>query len=82
MTEEDVDLWNGLFDVAQQPDESPKFDYKHENYRQSESQNFAVYTVSEDEFLIEFYQMSGDLHAGEERNVELVDAYGITKDDE
>lgn len=82
MTEEDVDLWNDLFDVAQQPDESPKFDYKHENYRQSESQNFAVYTVSEDEFLIEFYQMSGDLHAGEERNVELVDAYGITKDDE
>ena len=38
--------------------------------------------VSFSEFLIEFYQMSGDLHAGEERNVELVDAYGITKDDE
>lgn len=81
MTEDDVNLWNGLFDVAEQPDESPKFDHKHENYRQSESQNFAVYTVSEDEFLIEFYQLSGDLHAGEERNVELVDSYGITKED-
>lgn len=79
MTQDDVELWNSLFDVAEQPDDSPKFDHKHENYRQSQKQNFAVYTVTEDEFLIEFYQMDGNLHEGEERTVELVDSYGIKK---
>lgn len=80
MTEEDVELWNSLYDVAEQPQNSPKFEHAHDNYRQSETQNFAVYTVSEDEFLIEFYQVEGDLHGGEERTVERVDSYGVVKE--
>lgn len=80
MTEEDVEYWNTLFDVARQPEDSPKFEHSHDNYRQSETQNFAVYTVSEDQFLIEYYQVEGDLHGGEERTVELVDSYGIVKE--
>lgn len=80
MTEDDVDLWNSLFDIAEQPEDSPKFEHKHDNYRQSETQNFAVYTVTENEFLIEFYQVEGDLHAGDERTVELIESYGIVKE--
>lgn len=79
MTEQDTDLWNSLFDVAEQPEKSPKFEHKHDNYRQSETQTFAVYTFSEDTFKIEFYLVEGDLHGGEERTVTLRDSYGIIK---
>lgn len=79
MTEQDTNLWNSLFDVAEQPEKSPKFEHKHDNYRQSETQSFAVYTFSEDTFKIEFYLVEGDLHGGEERTVTLRDSYGIIK---
>lgn len=79
MTQEDTDLWNGLFDVAEQPEHSQKFEFKHDNYRQSKVQNFAVYTFDEQTFRIDFYQVEGDLHAGEERSVKLIDSYGIAK---
>ncbi|STC69171.1 purple acid phosphatase family protein [Corynebacterium pilosum] len=79
MTDEDTDLWNGLFDVAEQPEDSPKFEHKHDNYRQSEKQTFAVYTVTPETFTIDFYIVEGDLHGGEERTVTLRDSYGITK---
>lgn len=82
MTEQDVDLWNSLFDIAEQPEDTPKFEYAHDNYRQSEIQNFAVYTVDEDTFLIEFYQIEGDLHGGEERVVTHRVSYGIAKTDD
>ena len=80
MTEEDVDTWNELFDVAEQPEKTPKFDHKHDNYRQSTIQSFAVYTVTEKEFKIDFYQVEGDLHNGEDREVKLYNSYGITKE--
>lgn len=79
MTDEDTDLWNGLYDIAEQPEDSKKFEYKHENYRQSEIQSFAVYTVSKDTFKIDFYQVEGDLHGDGEREVKLRDSYGIVK---
>lgn len=79
MTEEDVDYWNSLYDIAEQPADSPKFDHKHENYRQSTVQCFAVYTVTDDTFKIDFYKVKGDLHKGEERQVELYNSYGIVK---
>ncbi|HZK31881.1 MAG TPA: metallophosphoesterase family protein [Corynebacterium sp.] len=79
MTEEDVELWNGLYDIAEQPEDSPKFEHKHDNYRQSETQSFAVYTVTEDTFKIDFYLAEGDLHGGEERTATLHDSYGISK---
>lgn len=79
MTDEDTDYWNGLFDVAEQPEDSPKFEHAHDNYRQSETQTFAVYTFDEDTFKIDFYLIEGDLHGGEERTVTLRDSYGIAK---
>lgn len=79
MTEEDVELWNDLYDVAEQPQDSPKFEHKHENYRQSTVQCFAVYTVTDETFKIDFYKVKGDLHKGEERTVELYNSYGIVK---
>lgn len=79
MTEEDTELWNGLFDIAEQPEDSPKFEHKHDNYRQSETQTFAIYTFDEDTFKIEFYVVEGDLHNGGERTVTLRDSYGIVK---
>lgn len=80
MTDEDTDLWNGLYDVAEQPEDSDKFDHKHDNYRQSEKQTFAVYTFDDKRFTIEFYMVEGDLHGGEERTVTLKDSYGIVKE--
>lgn len=79
MTDEDVELWNGLYDIAEQPEDSPKFEHKHDNYRQSHIQNFAIYTVTPETFKIEFYTVEGDLHGGEERTVTLRDSYGIAK---
>lgn len=79
MTDEDTDYWSGLFDVAEQPEDSPKFEHAHDNYRQSETQTFAVYTFDEDTFKIDFYLIEGDLHGGEERTVTLRDSYGIAK---
>ncbi|AKK10912.1 purple acid phosphatase family protein [Corynebacterium uterequi] len=80
MTDADVEEWNGLFDVAEQPEKSPKFDYKHSNYRQSEVQTFAVYTFDESRFQIDFYLVEGDLHGGEERTVSKHSSYGIVKE--
>ncbi|AWB82192.1 serine/threonine protein phosphatase [Corynebacterium yudongzhengii] len=80
MTQEQVDYWNTLYDIAEQPEDSEKFEHAHDNYRQSEIQHFAVYTVDENNLKIEFYQVEGDLHEGEDREATLVDSYGITKD--
>lgn len=79
MTEDNVTLWNSLFDVAKQPESCKKFDHKHDNFRQSETQSFAVYTVTPESFKIDFYQVEGDLHGGKDRKVSLIDSYGILK---
>lgn len=82
MTDKDVEKWNSLFDVAEQPWQSENFKVKHSNYRQSEKQHFAKYFVTKDTFRIDFYEVSGDLHKGEERTVKLINSHGIIKGDE
>ena len=79
MTEEDVDLWNGLYDIAEQPNQVDRFAESHENDRQSQPQTFAVYTVTPETFKIDFYFVEGDLHGGEERTVKLYNSDGIAK---
>ena len=79
MTEEDVELWNGLYDIAEQPNQVDRFAESHENDRQSQLQTFAVYTVTPETFKIDFYFVEGDLHGGEERTVKLSHSYGIAK---
>lgn len=80
ITDADIDIWNALFDIAKQPESCTKFQFNHDNYRQSTIQNFAAYTVTPDTFKIEFYQVEGDLHKGEDRVVNLIDSYGIIKE--
>ncbi|MBG9982818.1 metallophosphoesterase family protein [Aerococcaceae bacterium DSM 111020] len=80
MTQEDVDYYNSLFAFGGQPQESEAFNDSHSNWRDSTVQNFAVYNVDNDTFNVKIYQVSGDLLAGEERAVELVHEFSITKD--
>lgn len=79
MTPDKIAMWNALFDIAEQPESSPKFAHKHDNYRQSQVQSFAVYTVSDTKLRIDLYTVEGDLHGGGERTVKLRDSYGILK---
>lgn len=80
MTEEDVDHYNSLFGFGGQPQETDAFEESHSNNRDSSTQNFAVYEVDGGEMIVRMYQISGDLEAGEERTVDLIDEFGISKD--
>ena len=80
MTEDDVDYWNSLFDVAEQPEKAKSFENSHENFRQSEKQSFAVYTFDEEKFRIDFYQVEGSLEDGDKREAKLYNSYGIVKE--
>lgn len=82
MTEEDVEYYNTLFAFGEQPQETEAFAESHSNWRDSSIQNFAVYNVEGDTLKVEIYQISGDVLAGEERKIELVYEFGITKDGE
>lgn len=82
MTQDDYDHWNTLFAYGNQPQESDAFETSHSNNRDSAIQNFAIYTIEGDELLVELYQISGELLEGEDRTVELVYSFGITKDAE
>lgn len=82
MTAENVAYYNNLFAFGMQPQESEAFADSHSNWRDSSIQNFAVYTVDGKSLHVKIYQVSGDLSAGEERKVELVYEFGITKDSE
>lgn len=62
-----------------QPEDFPKFEDAHDNYRQSETQSFAVCTFDEQTFKIDFYLIEGDLHDSEERTVTLRDSCGSDK---
>ena len=79
MTAEDIEYYNSLFAFGNQPQESEAFKESHSNWRDSSIQNFAVYTVNGDELTVKIYQISGDVLAGEERSIELVYEFGITK---
>ena len=80
MGEADTNYWNSLFDIAEQPDESTDFAESHSNNRQSQHQHFAVYTVTDSTFKIDFYSVEGDVHGDGKRTVTLRDSYGISKD--
>lgn len=82
MTQGDIDYYNGLFGFGSQPQETDAFEESHSNNRDSDTQNFAVYEVEGGEMTVSMYQVEGELLEGEEREVELVDQFGISKDEE
>lgn len=79
MTQEDMDYYNSLFAFGYQPQQTDAFEDSHSNNRDSSYQNFAVYDFVGNEMVVRMYQVSGDLHLGEERTVELIDEFGIYK---
>lgn len=82
MTQEDMDHYNSLFGFGGQPQETDAFADSHSNNRDSSTQNFAIYEVEGDKMIVGMYQLAGDFTLGEKRTVELVDQFGIQKDDE
>lgn len=82
MTQEDMNHYNSLFGFGGQPQETEAFADSHSNNRDSSTQNFAIYEVEGDEMVVSMYQLSGDFMLGEERTVELVDQFGIQKENE
>lgn len=82
MSQEDMDHYNSLFGFGGQPQETDAFEESHSNNRDSSTQNFAVYEVDGGEMIVRMYQISGDLESDDERTVELIDEFGISKDAE
>lgn len=80
LTEKDLAHYNSLFKLGKQPQETDVFKDSHENNRDSSSQNFSVYEVEGNTLKVKIYQLNGDISKGEQRNVELVDEFGIQKD--
>ncbi len=80
LTEKDLAHYNSLFKLGKQPQETDAFKDSHENNRDSSSQNFSVYEVEGNTLKVKIYQLNGDISKGEQRNVELVDEFGIQKD--
>lgn len=80
LTQKDLDHYNSLFKLGEQPQETDAFEDKHENNRDSSAQNFSVYEVEGDQLKVKIYQLRGDISKGEQRSVELVDKFGIQKD--
>lgn len=79
LTQPQVEHYNNLFEIGYQPQRSARFKNKHENYRDSSEQNFAVYKIEGNTLTGEIYQVSGDLAKGEDRRVFLVDKFSIVK---
>ena len=79
LTQQQVEHYNSLFEIGYQPQRSERFKVKHENWRDSSEQNFAVYKIEGNKLTGEIYQVSGDLSLGEARRVFLVDAFSIEK---
>ncbi|WP_404340919.1 metallophosphoesterase [Staphylococcus equorum] len=80
LTQKDLDHYNSLFKLGEQPQETDAFEDKHENNRDSSAQNFSLYEVEGDQLKVKIYQLRGDISKGEQRSVELVDEFGIQKD--
>jgi len=82
LNQNQLDYWNSLFAYGDQPQDTPRFEENHDNARDSDTQNFAVYTVDNKEMTVEIYQIEGELLQGKEREVEKVHEFGIDKDEE
>ncbi|WP_039067971.1 purple acid phosphatase family protein [Staphylococcus shinii] len=80
LTEKDLEHYDSLFKLGKQPQETDAFKDSHSNNRDSSSQNFSVYEVEGNTLKVKIYQLKGDISKGEQRNVELVDEFGIQKD--
>ena len=80
LTQEELDHYNSLFAIGEQPHKTDAFNDSHENNRDSSDQNFSVYDVSEGKLVVKIYQLHGDISKGEQRTVKLVDEFGIKKD--
>lgn len=70
-----------MFALGKQPHKSKAFEKSHENDRNASEQNFSVYEVEGDKLKVKIYQLYGDISKGEQRQVKLVDEFGILKDD-
>ena len=75
MNDKQIDQFNSFF-----------ADIDIENFKKFESvdhdcslQHFTIYEVNGKEMTATTYEISGDLHKGEERKVKIVDQFGITK---
>lgn len=79
LTQQQLDHYNSLFALGNQPHKSKAFDTSHENNRDSSEQNFSVYEVSGNKLKVKIYQLYGDISKGEQREVKLVDEFGILK---
>nr|WP_263314275.1 metallophosphoesterase family protein [Mammaliicoccus sp. Marseille-Q6498] len=79
LTQEQLDHYNSLFAIGEQPQKTDAFDKSHENNRDSSDQNFSVYDVSDNKLVVRIYQLHGDISKGEQRVVKLVDEFGIQK---
>lgn len=69
-----------MFALGNQPHKSKAFKDSHENNRDASEQNFSVYEVEGDKLKVKIYQLYGDISKGEQREVKLVDEFGILKD--
>lgn len=84
LTQEEVDYYNSLFEVSDQPGDSEGFETTHENYREGNIQNYAVYDVTATTLSVKLYQVEGELTAeGEDplRDAELVYEINLVNDD-
>lgn len=79
LTQQQVEHYNSLFEVGYQPQVSERFKTKHENYRDSSMQNFAIYHIDGNLLTAEIYQVSGDLSKNEQRKTILIDKFSIQK---
>lgn len=61
MTQENLRDYRKLFELSSQPGKSPAFKESHSNQRDSQWQNFGVYTVTPDELKIDLYQVEGNV---------------------
>lgn len=80
LTQENLDYYNSLFAFGGQPQKTEAFADSHSNWRDSSVQNFAVYKVDGKTINVKIFQISGDITKGEERKIELVYEFGITKE--
>ncbi|EKU50365.1 purple acid phosphatase family protein [Staphylococcus massiliensis] len=80
LKQEQLDHYNSLFEVGEQPQKTDAFEDSHSNNRDSSDQNFSVYEVEGNKLRVKIYQLRGDFTKGEQRSVELVDEFGIQKD--
>ena len=80
LTQKQLDHYNTLFALGEQPQKTDAYKDSHSNNRDSSQQNFSVYEVEDNKLKVKTYQLNGDISKGEPRTTELIDEFGIKKD--